>query len=110
MLRLLLMQGVASFRRRSLLASTYLSNVADVTMEMNTASESAVSGVNTSVVEAVDGGTLAVSFCWKQLSCWCSVISAVSSERLCSVDCRHHAGAGRAVVVLTCGFTVAHRC
>eukprot|EP00891_Asterochloris_glomerata_P003804 jgi/Astpho2/3804/Aster-04332 len=60
-LRITNVQGVASFRRRSLLASTYLSNVADVTMEMNTASESAVSGVNTSVVEAVDGGTLAVT-------------------------------------------------
>ena len=61
------MQGVTSFRRRSLLATTYLSNVADVTMEMNTGSTSAVSGVNTSVVDAVADGTLAVSSCWKHL-------------------------------------------
>ena len=56
-------QGVTALRRRSLLATTYLSNVADVTMEMNTGSVSSVSGVNTSVVDAVDDGTLAVSFC-----------------------------------------------
>ena len=61
------LQGVSTFRRRSLLATTYLSNVADVTMEMNTGSTSAVSGVNTSVVDAVADGTLAVSSCWKQL-------------------------------------------
>lgn len=69
-LRITNVQGVASFRRRSLLASTYLSNVADVTMEMNTASESAVSGVNTSVVEAVDGGTLATALQAQGESAW----------------------------------------